>query len=1131
MNRKTCVRSRTVRAVSLAALVVGVSTVGIAAADSLVLRADREVDDVVLSWSGGSPEFQVHRAEDPSTVGAPASLVTTTRDYAYLDAPPPGETWFYRVFHTGDCIVASADAYVHEAAPTSPLGAEADLHVVSYPGFHESTLVRFDLGSIPAGARIVSAELQLDSWSSALTNRVDVRAALGPWDEATVTWDTRPPTSAPAWQVVHDGVPGWQTWNVGSLVRDWLDGTRANDGFVLDGPVDGEADAFYRAREQGPEAAPRLCVRWLSGTDAAVEELIAESDPGHRNVVEFEAGMTTWVDVRIPIVEDFGGDVVLQAQDFLIRHKGVWGLRDPQAELFLNRVVADAEGASVFFGQRVGNVPVYASALAVYIESGVIVGAYGRYLPEAPAEPPPAEITPEQAEQVAYSHLGMSEGRLAAATEFLVYAEGLVTAEPVVLTSAWRVTPAGTVGGRPGRFDVYVDARTAEVLYAADQDQDAHPPGEDFDIETADNTGSDTCWNLPWETADDQWYDENGPAGYPGAGADPAGDGPEMFDLAHLVQDYFWDVHGRNSWDARRAQIEAMIYADVPNAAYDSGCDHMKFRQDYITDDIVGHEYTHGVVHHSADLVYRNTPGALDESFADVFGEFVDQTPEWDHGEDLTTGANRSLQDPTIYGQPDDLGNLCTRSNDYCNWAQDNEGVHTNSGIPNKVAYLLANTDRHNGIDVFALDPGQLQDLYFYTLVRKVSENTGFRDVARKFIHVARVWGQEHRNGFNLFDACQVINAWASVGLSDPDGDCDGYPDELGSDGDGDGVPFGTDTCPTLYNPDQDDLDGDGIGDACDGDDDNDGVDDGRDNCPRVANAGQQNSDGHDPGDRCQDLDGDGIIDIADNCPMDANPTQFDVDGDDEGDACDNDDDDDGIDDSNDYCPRLSDPTNADADGDLVGDVCDNCPSDANADQRNTDRDALGNACDDDDDNDGIPDADDNCPTAANPQQIDANGDGVGLFCDAEELSFLDGLRAEAELAVRFMVDPLDPGPVVFPVFPCRGDTTCPDWLGPDVGTTVIFETSSPVLARVVDDRGFVVGKDDDDDLVSVHSLEFAPQPEVSYRSPGVDAGLPYDDVVAERRFEQRRYYLEVRALPGAAAEEIDGIIRVTTSP
>ena len=42
------------------------------------------------------------------------------------------------------------------------------------------------------------------------------------------------------------------------------------------------------------------------------------------------------------------------------------------------------------------------------------------------------------------------------------------------------------------------------------------------------------------------------------------------------------------------------------------------------TDDIVGHEFGHGLVDFTADLIYQNQSGQLNESFADVFGELVD---------------------------------------------------------------------------------------------------------------------------------------------------------------------------------------------------------------------------------------------------------------------------------------------------------------------------------------------------------------------------------------------------------------------------------------------------------------------------------------------------------------------------
>lgn len=100
--------------------------------------------------------------------------------------------------------------------------------------------------------------------------------------------------------------------------------------------------------------------------------------------------------------------------------------------------------------------------------------------------------------------------------------------------------------------------------------------------------------------------------------------------------------------------------------------------------DVVAHELTHAVTERTAGLQYQNQSGALNESFSDVFGYFLDPT-DYLLGEDIYTpgvsgDALRSLSNPTQYGQPAHMSN-------YVNTTSDNGGVHTNSGIPNKAAY------------------------------------------------------------------------------------------------------------------------------------------------------------------------------------------------------------------------------------------------------------------------------------------------------------------------------------------------------------------------------------------------------------------------------------------------------------
>ncbi|MCP4710464.1 MAG: choice-of-anchor D domain-containing protein, partial [Planctomycetes bacterium] len=169
-------------------------------------------------------------------------------------------------------------------------------------------------------------------------------------------------------------------------------------------------------------------------------------------------------------------------------------------------------------------------------------------------------------------------------------------------------------------------------------------------------------------------------------------------------------------------------------------------------------------------------------------------------------------------------------------------------------------------------------------------------------------------------------------------------------------------------------------------DTDGDGVLDGSDNCPLVANPGQE------------DDDTDGLGNVCDNCPLAANPGQDDDDGDGLGNVCDIcpgyddnlDADSDGFPDGCDVCPGFDD--NLDADSDGVPDGCDNCPEDANSGQEDDDGDGLGNGCD------ICPGYDDN---------LDADGDGVPDGCDNDDDN--DGVTEAAEAANIPPTDPLDP--------------------------------------------------------------------------------------------------------------------------
>ncbi len=169
-------------------------------------------------------------------------------------------------------------------------------------------------------------------------------------------------------------------------------------------------------------------------------------------------------------------------------------------------------------------------------------------------------------------------------------------------------------------------------------------------------------------------------------------------------------------------------------------------------DDVVAHELTHAVTEHSANLVYENQPGALNESMSDVFGYFVDPE-DWLMGEDAYTPGKpgdglRSLSNPEQYNQPAHMNNYQnlpnTEQGDY-------GGVHINSGIPNKAAYLT----------ITKIGKEKSEDIYYRALTQYLSSNSSFLDA--KF---ALKQAASDLYGANSTEVQQVVNAWNSVGVT-----------------------------------------------------------------------------------------------------------------------------------------------------------------------------------------------------------------------------------------------------------------------------------------------------------------------------------------------------------------------------
>jgi Zn-dependent metalloprotease len=245
----------------------------------------------------------------------------------------------------------------------------------------------------------------------------------------------------------------------------------------------------------------------------------------------------------------------------------------------------------------------------------------------------------------------------------------------------------------------------------------------------------------------------------------------DAYDGFGVARQFYKDVLTRDSLDNAGAPLNGYVNFGVgfDNAFWDGtelvfGNGSGQIFKDFTGSvDVIGHELTHGVTQYTAGLVYTDQPGALNESFSDIFGSCVEQFAtgqdagefNWLIGEEIMADplygeALRSMAHPgTAYDnailgrdpQPDSMAGYVLGGD-----------PHLNSGIPNRAFYLAA-------MELGTMNAAKI----WYGALQSLWPTSQFADAAHQCGEMARILARDNAVPRN---APQVVRAaFKAVGI------------------------------------------------------------------------------------------------------------------------------------------------------------------------------------------------------------------------------------------------------------------------------------------------------------------------------------------------------------------------------
>ncbi|MBL4635704.1 MAG: M4 family metallopeptidase [Kofleriaceae bacterium] len=318
---------------------------------------------------------------------------------------------------------------------------------------------------------------------------------------------------------------------------------------------------------------------------------------------------------------------------------------------------------------------------------------------------------------------------------------------------AWAYFITGTHQQLPVLDEVFVDAHSGVIV-------DRHPH-----IHQARNRNTNNA---------------NGQENYGNLARSESGGatGDQDVDLAHdaagITYDCFQGLFGRDSYDDRGATMSSVANfgQNFQNAYWDSENEVMVYGSGFAVKDVGTHEVGHAVTTNTANMVYQNEPGALNEAWSDIFSAVCDvyskgsvSASTWSLGEEMQAGAFRFMATPTNDGYsadyyPERLMRANTEEEDF-------GGVHGNSGIANLAFYLASQGGTHpRGVTsgtVVGMGIDKAGQVFYRALTSYMNTNTDFAG-ARAATEAAatEIYGE------NSSESVSISEAWYAVGVGGP---------------------------------------------------------------------------------------------------------------------------------------------------------------------------------------------------------------------------------------------------------------------------------------------------------------------------------------------------------------------------